>query len=94
MLRLANPANWYIQSNFGSGQPSIANLNKFAHVDRALGPGCRTTLCVSHFWRAEKTSIESHPLITLAHGPRIIRLHAEAERQILAKRITLAAPNG
>jgi hypothetical protein len=36
----------------------------------------------------------SNPVITLAHGPRIIRLHDEVEQQILAKRITLAGPNG
>jgi hypothetical protein len=45
-------------------------------------------------WGAEKTGIESRPVNTLAYGPEIIRFHAEAERQILAKRITLAAPNG
>jgi hypothetical protein len=43
---------------------------------------------------AEKTGIESRPVITPAHGPRIIRFHDEAQRQILAKRITLAGPNG
>jgi len=34
-------------------------------------------------------------VIALAHGPGIIRLpDDEAGRQILAKRITLAGPNG
>jgi hypothetical protein len=41
---------------------------------------------------AEKTGIESRPVIT--PGPRIIRFHDEAQRQILAKRITLTGPNG
>ena len=47
---------------------------------------------------AERTSIETRPVITLAHGPRIVRFlrrcQDEAGRQILAKRITPAGPNG